>query len=88
MTRKTRSRTTHPHRLIPMAIADDWYPGYSAGDSTTGLLVDREDDNDGFTDKEEEAGTDSMNAGEQPVSSMSILLIKQAIDVAAAGSQQ
>lgn len=70
-------------------MPDDWNPGYSAGDSTTGLLVDRDDDNDGFSDKEEEeAGTDSLDAGDQPVSGMSILLIKQAIDAAAARSQQ
>jgi hypothetical protein len=70
-------------------MPDDWNLGYSAGDSTTGLLVDRDDDNDGYTDKEEEeAGTDSLDAGDQPVSGMGIILIKQAIDAAAARSQQ
>jgi hypothetical protein len=70
-------------------LPDDWNPGYTALDSTTGLLVDRDDDNDGYTDKEEEeAGTDSLDAGDQPVSGMGIILIKQAIDAAAARSQQ
>ncbi|UZP74328.1 serine protease [Candidatus Paraluminiphilus aquimaris] len=69
-------------------LPDDWNPGYTALDSTTGLLVDRDDDNDGYTDKEEEeAGTDSLDAGDQPVSGMGILLIKQAIDAAAARGQ-
>ena len=69
-------------------LPDDWNPGYTALDSTTGLLVDRDDDNDGYTDKEEEeAGTDSLNPADLPVSGMSILLIKQAIDSAARSQQ-
>ena len=51
--------------------------------------MDRDDDNDGYTDKEEEeAGTDSLNPADLPVSGMSILLIKQAIDAAAELRQQ
>ena len=70
-------------------LPDDWNPGYTGLDSTTGLLVDRDDDNDGYTDKEEEeAGTDSLNPADLPVSGMSILLIKQAIDAAAELRQQ
>ena len=70
-------------------MPDDWNPGYTARDSESGLVLDLDDDNDGYSDKEEEeAGTDSLNAADQPISGMSILLIKQAIDSAAARSQQ
>ncbi|EHQ56736.1 subtilisin-like serine protease [gamma proteobacterium HIMB55] len=70
-------------------MPDDWNPGYTARDSESGLVLDLDDDNDGYSDKEEEeADTDSLNAADQPISGMSILLIKQAIDSAAARSQQ
>jgi len=69
-------------------MPDDWNLGYSARDSESGLVLDLDDDNDGYSDKEEEeAGTDSLNAADQPISGMNILLIKQAIDAAAARSQ-
>ena len=62
--------------------------GYTARDSESGLVLDLDDDNDGYSDKEEEeAGTDSLNAADQPISGMNILLIKQAIDTAAARGQ-
>ena len=70
-------------------MPDDWNPGYTARDSESGLVLDLDDDNDGYSDKEEEeAGTDALNAADQPISGMNILLIKQAIDTAAARSQQ
>ena len=34
-------------------MPDDWNLGYTAEDSTTGLVLDLDDDNDGFTDLEE-----------------------------------
>ena len=70
-------------------MPDDWNHGYTARDSESGLVLDLDDDNDGYSDKEEEeAGTNTLNAADQPISGMSILLIKQAIDSAAARSQQ
>jgi hypothetical protein len=60
---------------------DDWNAGYTGADSTTGLSIDNDDDNDGFTDKEEdEAGTDSLNANDQPVNGMNLILIQTAIE--------
>ena len=35
-------------------LPDDWNAGYTGADSTTGLSIDNDDDNDGFTDKEED----------------------------------
>ena len=65
-------------------MPDDWNPGYSARDSESGLVLDLDDDNDGYSDKEEsEAGTDALDANDQPFLKMSKVLIKAAIDKAA-----
>lgn len=49
--------------------------------------MDRDDENDCFTDKEEgESDADALDAGDHPVNGISLLLMKQAIDAAAARS--
>ena len=65
-------------------MPDNWNPGYSERDSESGLVLDLDDDNDGYSDKEEsEAGTDALDANDQPFLKMSKVLIKVAIDKAA-----
>ena len=65
-------------------MPDNWNPGYSERDSESGLVLDLDDDNDGYSDKEEsEAGTDALDANDQPFLKMSKVLIKIAIDKAA-----
>lgn len=84
-----RFSMTHPHRLIPLgdSMPNDWNPVWTGVYSTTGLLVDRDDENDCFTDKEEgESDADALDAGDHPVSGISLLLMNQAIDAAAARS--
>ena len=49
--------------------------------------MDRDDENDCFTDKEEgESDAVALDAGDHPVSGISLPLMKQAIDAAAARS--
>ncbi len=49
-------------------MPDDWNEGYSAADSTTSLVLDDDDDNDGYTDVEEtEAGSDPTDANDEPL---------------------
>lgn len=51
-------------------LPDVWNDGYSANDSTTGLILDDDDDNDGYSDVDEiEAGTDPNNANDFPIRS-------------------
>jgi hypothetical protein len=65
-------------------MPDNWNPGYSERDSESGLILDLDDDNDGYTDKEEaDAGTNSQDASDQPVFGMNIILLKMALDKAA-----
>ena len=65
-------------------MPDNWNPGYSERDSESGLVLDLDDDNDGYSDKEEsEAGTNALDANDQPFLKMSKVLIKVAIDKAA-----
>ena len=48
------------------------------------MILDLDDDNDGYTDKEEaDAGTNSQDASDQPVFGMNIILLKMALDKAA-----
>ena len=62
-------------------MPDNWNPGYSERDSESGLVLDLDDDNDGYTDKEEvDAGTNSQDASDQPVFGMNIILFKMVLD--------
>jgi hypothetical protein len=71
-------------------MPDQWNEGYTAFDSTTGLVLDEDDDNDGYTDREElEAGTDSKNAADAPVTGgLNMAIIKAILNESnARGSQ-
>jgi hypothetical protein len=74
---------TFPHDVFASVDADgmpdNWNPGYSERDSESGLVLDLDDDNDGYSDKEEsEAGTNGLYANDQPVLKMRKVLIKAA----------
>ena len=61
-------------------MPDDWNEGYSAADSTTSLVLDDDDDNDGYTDVEEiEAGSDPTDANDEPLNTgLPVWLLYQA----------
>ena len=49
-------------------LADEWHAGYDQSNSTTGLILDNDDDNDGYSDQLEiSQGTDPLMAVDTPV---------------------
>ena len=61
-------------------MPDDWNDGNSAANSTTSLVLDSDDDNDGYTDTEEaEAGSDPTKASDIPIATgLPVWLLYQA----------
>ena len=63
-------------------MPDDWNEGYGATDSSTGLVVDPDDDGDGYSDIEElSEGSDPLDSGDQPeVLGMSSAILRTIIE--------
>ena len=64
-------------------MPDDWNEGYGTADSSTGLIVDRDDDGDGYSDIEElSEGSDPLDSGDQPeVLGMSSAIMRTIIEL-------
>lgn len=63
-------------------MPDDWNPAASDADiEASQLVVDEDDDNDGYSDQEEvEAGTSPTNAGDSPIMRSRVIILKGVID--------